>query len=105
MGTFCHKERLQDSFQQKTSPFSQSSILLTVNKSCLRRRGLETPSKEGSEENDSGRSGFLFKDILYSQKEWEIKFNHMSVQTEFIPEYSIIQFGNCEQGKECHPSE
>ena len=77
MSTFCRKLRLQDSFQQKTSPFSQSSILLTVNKSCLRRRGLETPSKEGSEENDSGGPGVLFKDILYSWKEWEIKVNHL----------------------------
>lgn len=102
MGPFCCKARLQDSFHQETDPFPISSVLQTVNKSCFRRRGPKAPPKEGSGEYQPGRSRFLLKDFSSPKEKWKVATSNRSVQTEQVSEYSVIQYGNGEQGQEFH---
>ena len=102
LGPFCHKARLQDSFRQETDPFPISTLLQTVRKSCFRRRGPKAPPKEGSGEYQPGRSWFLLTDFPCPEKKRKVPTYNRSVQTEQVSEYSVIQYGNGEQGQECH---
>ena len=97
MGLFCRKARLQDSFRQETDPF----LISIARKSCFRRRGPEAPPKEGSGEHKPGRFRFLLPNFPSSEKERKDKTYNRSVQTEQVPEYSVIQHGNSKQGQEC----
>ena len=63
----------------------------------FRRRGPEAPPKDGSGEHKSGRSRFTPE---FSEKERKVKTYNRSVQTEQVPEYSVIQYGNSKQGQE-----
>lgn len=101
MGPFCRKERIQDSFRQKTSTFPQSSILQPNRKQGFRRRGPEPSPKEGSGESICGRSRILLSDILSSKEKWKTKTHNRSVQTEYVSEHPVFQHGNSEQSQKC----
>ena len=105
MDPFCRKGRLQGSFCQETDPFLISTVLQKGRKSCFRRRGPEAPPKEGSGEHKPGRSRFFLPNFPSSKKERKVKTYNRSVQTEQVPEYLVIQYGNSKQGQECDLSQ
>lgn len=105
MGPLCCKKRVQNTFHQQTSSFSNANLSSSDRKSVFGRRGQQTPTQRGSGDDKAGRSRLLFSYFPSSQEKRKITTYNRSVQTEYFSGSSVVQNGDSQQSQTGDPTQ
>ena len=105
MGPFYRAERLQDSFQGRSTSLKGSHLSQSINKSSTCRRGQLPSSKEGSGGNKSGIPRILLKNFPCPKEKRENEIDHRPIKSKQICSDTKLQNGNTEEGQKCNMSQ